>query len=451
MKREQWGIAATDVSCLLREGVARDISDEELLRRFAGSRDRGGEMAFAVLVARHGPMVLGVCRRILRNPDEVDDAFQATFLVLARRAGGIRPEYSLGPWLHGVSRRVARRLQSVANRRAAILRQDELIESIPDQYREGPAEVERRLDVKEALDALPDNFREVLILCYLDGLTHEEAALRLGCPVGTVRSRLARGRALLRDRLDTWGPAVSSPARETLDAVESGRAPSILAPSLIQSTARAAARLAAGHPLAGVVPSRVIEVATGVCAAMFRTKLAAMGLVVVLATLAGWVAWAGPSGPGQDAGRPGKQGDKQAVAPRGDFDTKVVSLRRDKQETKPAAELPADFPAFVVETQPKLGATDVDPATVKEIRVTFSKPMMDKSWSWTQGNVYAFPASTGPIHYLPDQRTCVMPVKLEPGKTYVMGINGGRFENFKAKDGRPSLHYGLAFRTRAAK
>ncbi len=451
MKAEQWGIAAADVSGLLRDGVVRDISDEELLKRFAGSRDRGAELAFAVLVARHGPMVLGVCRRFLRDPAEVDDAFQATFLVLARRAGAIRPDYSLAPWLHGVSRRVARRLQSVANRRAAILHHDGLMESIPDRYREGPAEVERRLDVKEALETLPDNFREALILCYIEGLTHEEAALRLGCPVGTVRSRLARGRALLRHRLDPWGSGASSASRDTLDAARSGRAPSILAPSLIQSTARAAARLAAGHPLAGVVPARVVEVATGVCAAMFRTKIAATGLVVVLATLAGWGAWAGTSGTGQDAGRPGKQADKPAVAQRGDFDAKVVIRRREKQEGKTAAELPADFPAFVVETQPKLGDTDVDPAMVKEIRVTFSKPMMDKSWSWTQGNVYAFPETTGPIHYLPDRRTCVMPVKLKPGKTYVMGINGGRFENFKDKAGRPSLHYGLAFRTRAAK
>jgi RNA polymerase sigma factor (sigma-70 family) len=451
MKSEHWGIAAADMSGLLRDGVVRDITDEELLKRFTGSRDRGAEIAFEVLVARHGPMVLGVCRRFLRDPAEVDDAFQATFLVLARRAGAIRLTYSLAPWLHGVSRRVARRLQSVANRRAAIMHQDDLMESIPDRYREGPAEVERRLDVKEALETLPDNFREALILCYIEGLTHEEAALRLGCPVGTVRSRLARGRALLRHCLSPWESGASSPSRDTLEAARSGRAPSILAPSLIKSTARAAARLAAGHPLAGVVPARVVEVATGVCAAMFRTKLAATGLVVVLATLAGWGAWAGTSGTGQDAGRPGKQADKPAVAPRGDFDGKRVSLRRDKQGAKPAAELPADFPAFVVETQPKLGDTDVDPATVKEIRVTFSKPMMDKSWSWTQGNVYAFPETTGPIHYLPDQKTCVMPVKLEAGKTYVMGINGGRFENFKDKAGRPSLHYGLGFRTRAAK
>ncbi len=83
-------MAAPELSRLLTDGVAGGLSDGELLRRFAGSRDRGGEMAFAVLVARHGPMVLGVCRRFLRNPAEVDDAFQATFLVLARRAGGIR-------------------------------------------------------------------------------------------------------------------------------------------------------------------------------------------------------------------------------------------------------------------------------------------------------------------------------------------------------------------------
>ena len=92
---------------------------------------------------------------------------------------------------------------------------------------------------------------------------------------------------------------------------------------------------------------------------------------------------------------------------------------------------------------------DVDPATVKEIRVTFSKPMMDKSWSWTQGNVYSFPETTGPIHYLADKRTCVMPVKLEPGKTYVIGINGGRFNNFKDAAGNPSLAYTIGFRTRS--
>jgi RNA polymerase sigma-70 factor (ECF subfamily) len=101
-----------------------------------------------------------------------------------------------------------------------------------------------------------------------------------------------------------------------------------------------------------------------------------------------------------------------------------------------------------VDIEPKVGATDVDPA-LREIRVTFSKPMRDKSWSWTSGNVYATPKTNGEIHYENGRRTCVMPVKLEPGKTYVMGINSERFQGFQDADGRPALPYLLAFRTRA--
>ena len=339
---------------------------------------------------------------------------------------------------------------------AATFRGGELLDSIPDRYRGEIADIERRLDLKDALDALPAAFRDALVLCYLEGLTHEEAAEKLGCPVGTVRSRLARGRAILRQRMDTDVSGRWSPSTEANDRTESDPSPAAVAPCLIQSTARAAARLAAGHPLAGLVPARVAEVATGVLAMMFRKKLAAMAVVVVIGTLAGWGGWAAQSAPGQEGKGTGQAAIDQPPSDRlrGDFDrpkARRIVFPNPKQADKPAAELPADFPAFVIETQPKLGDIDVDAATVKEIRVTFSKPMMDKSWSWTQGNVYAFPESTGAIHYLPDQRTCVMPVKLEPGKTYVMGINGGRFENFKAKDGRPSLHYGLAFRTGAAK
>jgi RNA polymerase sigma factor (sigma-70 family) len=444
MKRLEPGIASEELTCLLRDGAAGGLSDGELLRRFAGSRERDGEMAFAVLVARHGPMVLSICRRILRDRSEIDDAFQATFLVLARRAGGIRLGGSLAPWLHGVSRRVALRFRSVAARRAAVLRQDAEMDSVPDRYWSWLPEIERRLDLKEALDALPGVFRDALILCYFEGLTHEEAAEKLGCPVGTIRSRLARGRALLRDRLDSSGFRLLPSDADTADPGRRGPTPSMLAPSLIHSTARAAARLAAGHPMAGVVPARVAEVATGVVTAMYRTKFAAMALVATIVAVTGWGAWAGPSAPGQDAsGRSPQATDRPK-------NTKRVVPAGKKSEARPAPDRPADFPAFVVETEPKLGDPDVDPSKVKEIRVTFSKPMMDKTWSWTSGNVYAFPEDAGPIHYLADMRTCVMPAKLAPGKTYVIGINGGRFNNFKDKDGKPSLPYTIAFRTRAA-
>jgi RNA polymerase sigma-70 factor (ECF subfamily) len=234
---------------------------------------------------------------------------------------------------------------------------------------------------------------------------------------------------------------------------------------LLLSTARAAARLASGHPLAGVAPTRVTEVAAGVIQVMSKWKFVSAAVFITIGTLAGLGAWAGgqsTSQPTESAAtgqRSGPQNQREIDQPpsdrlRADFDRPIaerLSSPRGNQDDRPSKDLPADFPAFVLETQPKLADVDVDPTTVKEIRVTFSKPMMDKSWSWTQENVYSFPESNGPIHYLPDQRTCVMPAKLEPGKTYVIGINGGRFNGFKSKDGQPALPTTIAFRTRAAK
>ena len=337
-----------------------------------------------------GPMVLGVCRRILRDPSEADDAFQATFLVLARKAGSIRTGDSLGPWLHGVSRRVARRLQSVAARRPASATEGEGPGSLLDRHQGVPEDVERRLDLEDALKALPADFRHAIWLCYYDGLTHEEAAVKLGCPVGTIRSRLVRGRALLRQRLET----------------RSGTGPAhlVVGSSLIDSTARAAARLAAGHPVAGVGAGAghrgrnrshsshgqdEMDRRRGRDRDRDAGRMGGLGRTV-------------RPGAGASGGSQREIDSPPSDRLRGDFgrplQKRVLSPRK-KHDDKPAAELPADFPAFVVETQPKLGDVDVDPATVKEIRVTFSKPMMDKSWSWTQGNVYPVPREhrTGPL------------------------------------------------------
>jgi RNA polymerase sigma-70 factor (ECF subfamily) len=277
------------MASLLRDGVTAGSPDRDLLERFATNPDRGGELAFTALVARHGPMVLGVCRRILRDPSEADDAFQATFLVLARKAGSIRLGESLGPWLRGLSTKVARRLQIVATRRHERFGGGGWLESIPDWHRGRRGDLDRTLDLDETLEAVPATFRSALRLCYLDGLTHAEAATRLGCPVGTVRSRLARGRAILRRRLEAT-PAIAA------NHPDAGWIVPALAPSLIASTARAAARLAAGSPMAGIVPARVTEVATGVIAAMSGTKIV-VALMVALGSLAGWGAWAGQTLP----------------------------------------------------------------------------------------------------------------------------------------------------------
>jgi Bacterial Ig-like domain len=140
------------------------------------------------------------------------------------------------------------------------------------------------------------------------------------------------------------------------------------------------------------------------------------------------------SAPGQAQGGRSKTKKAQAADPSAERDLKML----------------ADLPAVVLSVEPKLGAADVDPA-VREIRVTFSRPMADKSWSWVTFDANAFPKVEGQVHYEKDKRTCVMPVKLEPGKSYVMGINAERFRNFRDVDGQPALPYIVAFRTRSAR
>ncbi|WP_074307344.1 sigma-70 family RNA polymerase sigma factor [Singulisphaera sp. GP187] len=189
-------------------GAVGSACDAQLLERF---HDHSGkpeaEVAFAVLVARHGPMVWGVCRRVLRDPDDVADAFQATFLVLVRKAGSVRVEDSLGRWLYGVSRRVAAKARAERARRS---RREKRGPGGEPAVADWPHDAERRellAAIDEEVERLPGPFRAAVELCDLGGLTHEAAAWQLGCPVGTIESRLARGRKRLRERLAQRGLA----------------------------------------------------------------------------------------------------------------------------------------------------------------------------------------------------------------------------------------------------
>lgn len=250
--------------------------DGELLARFTV---RGDEAAFETLLARHGPLVLGVCRSLLRDPADAEDAFQATILVLVRKAGSIRLDDSLGPWIYGVATRVARRARATAARRA--IRERAGMDAEP----ESPGRDLDRHDVApilhEELARLPDRLRAPLVLCYLEGLTHELAAQRLGCPVGTVRSRLARGRDRLRDRLSRRGIALSGGISATVfgEAIV-GPIPQALA----ESTLRAAMRVAAGRTVtAGAVSAPVAALMEGVLYAMKLTKLRAAAAALIVA------------------------------------------------------------------------------------------------------------------------------------------------------------------------
>lgn len=195
--------AARDVRTLFSTGAVGGLTDRQLVERFADRDDPVSEAAFAALVERHGAMVWGVCRRVLNDPNDVADAFQATFLVLVRKARTLKVGDSLGGWLFGVSRRIAVRLRAAGARR--ITADDVALDSM-ESRRDVAAD---RAELRELVDAeirrLPDPYRSVLVLCDLEGLTHEQAAHQLGCAVGTIGSRVARGRERLRARLSRRG------------------------------------------------------------------------------------------------------------------------------------------------------------------------------------------------------------------------------------------------------
>src|SRR6266542_3930455 len=187
-------------------GDAGQLSDGQLLQRFVSMRD---EASFAALVRRHGAMVLRVCRQVLREPHDAEDAFQATFLVLVRRAGSVgRPEL-LGNWLYGVAYRVAARARGGLVRRRA--HEQPVADLAAAPARETNADDVGPL-VQEEVQRLPSKYRAPVVLCHLQGRTNEEAARQLGWPVGTVKVRLMRARELLRNRLVRRGLALSAGA-----------------------------------------------------------------------------------------------------------------------------------------------------------------------------------------------------------------------------------------------
>lgn len=197
---------------LLGGGWPAGLADGELIRRYVEGDRLAGEVAFEVIVRRHGPMVLGLCRRLTGDEPLAEDAFQATFLALARRASGLRRADSLAPWLRSVGRRVANRARHQARRRRA--RETPLIEVAVDD----PADArELREVIDRELAALPTRYRSAIVLCDLEGMPHGEAAGVLGVAVGTVGSRLHRGRELLRKRLVRrgLGPATSAALAST--------------------------------------------------------------------------------------------------------------------------------------------------------------------------------------------------------------------------------------------
>ncbi len=302
---------------LFGAGTCAGLTDGDLVERFRAGRDEGGEQAFEVLVERHGPMVLSVCRGILADPEEVHDAFQATFLVLARRAGAIRKTDSVGSWLYGVAVRVAARTRVSSIRRR--IRDRKTIQAAgsgvavetdagnsPSIERDDGAAI-----VHQEVDRLPEKYRAPIVLCYLEGLTHDEAAARLSWPVGTVRSRLSRARDRLRSRLtrrgvtvpSTLGPLATWLTGEPAGSTVAATTVSALSAQLTTSLARSATHFALGRSAAaGPLSAVSMALAQGVLTTMLLKKLAIVGCVVLSIGIVsvGGGALPGPGLPAQD-------------------------------------------------------------------------------------------------------------------------------------------------------
>jgi RNA polymerase sigma factor (sigma-70 family) len=253
-------------AALLPNGAG--LTDGQLLESFISRKDEG---AFEVLMRRHGSMVQGVCRRVLRNHHDAEDAFQATFLVLVRKAGSIVPREMVANWLYGVAYRTALKARSMIARKRVRERQ---VAEMPEPETAEPDH--RWRDLRPLLDkeltCLPDKYRTPIVLCDLEGKAGKDASRQLGWPEGTVASRLSRGRAMLSKRLTRHGLALSG---GSLVAVLSQNPASASVPiSLISSTVKAASYLAAGQALTtGLVSAKVTALMEGVVKAMLLNKL----------------------------------------------------------------------------------------------------------------------------------------------------------------------------------
>ncbi len=253
-------------------------TDKQLLARFAARRE---EAAFVTLMERHGPLVLGVCRRILRNEHDAEDAFQATFLVLARKATTVRWQKSVGGWLYGVAERVAAKART-----DTVLRQrrERQVQAMPQ---EDPIAAAEQRELQSMLDKevrlLPAKYRLPLVLCCLEGISRTEAAQQLGWKEGTVAGRLARARELLHKRLTRCGVAISSGALGTLLSENPASVPSGLA----DRTVKAVLLFTLGKvAAAGGVSTSGAVLAEGVLRAIFLTKVKVVAVLVVASAIA---------------------------------------------------------------------------------------------------------------------------------------------------------------------
>jgi RNA polymerase sigma factor (sigma-70 family) len=276
MSTSQRGTTIRQIHTLFNVGAVGVLTDSELLEAFNLQSGQAAEMAFAVLMKRHGPMVLSVCQQVLKDQHDADDAFQATFVVLVRKARHLNLTGSLGPWLHGVALRVARCARSTKFRRQTHERRagEQRLAHAAEGCRDDLDTV-----LHEEINRLPEHYRTPIVLCCLEGLTTEAAGRRLRCPQGTVLSRLSRARERLRKRLAQRGvtPTVGVLGNSFFNEETSVFVPDALIESTINTTCQILEQSGTG-----LMSTRVTSLATEVLITMLLTKMKIIAIAALM-------------------------------------------------------------------------------------------------------------------------------------------------------------------------
>ena len=404
---------------LVAAQTASDRPDQQLLRRFAVE---GDEAAFEALLRRHGPMVLGVCRRVLDCTQDVEDAFQATFVVLARKAATIRKPESVGSWLHGVAFRIARQIKAATRPGAALTAEGPPVDADPLgelTWREV------RVAMDEELQRLPLKYRAPLLLCYLEGCTQDEAARQLGWSKSTLRRRLDKGRELLKGRLTRRGLTLSVALFGVI--LTPTRAASALPPALSASTLRAV-QAVAGKTADGVgaMSPRVLASANQLSHALLVAKvkaavwvILALGLAAVGAVLGARPLW---------TSRP-EQAYQAALPPATAMDTN--SDRPSEQPVRTDA-LGDPLPDGV---RLRLGTSRLSPGSF--IHSCVFSPDGQTLFAGGEEGVFAWQLATGQtIRCLEGHHRRVFPVAISPdGRTLVSAGLDGTILRWDARTG----------------
>jgi RNA polymerase sigma factor (sigma-70 family) len=347
MYGKQLGAAVRQFQRLIDAGTAIGLTDDQLLARFVSHRD---DVAFEMLVERHGPMVLSVCRGMLKDPNDAQDGFQATFLVLVRKAGSIRAGVSLGSWLYRVAYNMALQINAEAARRQRIERRaGEMANPIDTN---APKASELIPALYEEVNKLPEKYRMPVVLCHLEEMTHAQAARQLGWSEGAVRGRVARAREVLRRRLARRGLVLSAGAVASVLAERSASAMGAALPAAwVDGTVKAAMAIAAGQAVAaGAVAASAVTFSDTMVRSLFMTKLK-VGAAALLA--AGGAAFVVALAAGTDGGAmhkdPPPTRDRAAAKP--------VITEADVKKPGDASR-PASFTGRVVdpENRPVIGA-----------------------------------------------------------------------------------------------